>query len=709
MTEFPESRQKSESLPNSGVEVQVFEPGQILGAKYKIVSPIGQGGMGVVYRVRQVFLDKEFALKTLVSALVSDVSIRRFQIEAKAATSLNHPNLVQVHDFGVLDETQQPYLVMDYVDGMSLADHLRKVGTMPVEQAGPMFAQICLGLGYAHEQGIVHRDIKPGNIMLVNGMPWGSEGSVKVVDFGIAKLLSSDDGKIQALTRTGEIFGSPLYMSPEQCSGATVDRRTDVYSVGCVIYEALTGAQPHLGQTALTTMMMHQSDVPLSLREASLGKEFPQSIERIVTRMLQKDPNDRYQNLSLVAHELGRVFEEVSGSRKGAPRKPTKASHAIVVSLTKMYVWLSLTAIVSAVTGAAVMFFAFQNKGGGSSLADTSAADVASKNSQGNAKSIDAKAQAESDSEVSKTALEDEVIFNKVKPIPSRNFSVTFPERSIGLLFEASDGFPAGEIAKAAGQVNVELVAGRSLGLEIPFPRAEDVTRLSMLDSSTKSKIEVLQLGVPVLSSKRSFDQSTLRDILRQASSWPNLQAVNLLISADETVIGALANFKNLRNLMISYPRASAEAVSRLPSLSRVEKITVCGVQTDPIVRQLGRLGRVKSLVLENGMVTADALVSLNKCHSLKEVMIVHFSKKSRRNIDDASIQAIAGLSGLRSISFIHCDLAVPQIRTLCNSAGIRTINIVVPTQNPSVEESVRKFDYQQKVRFASEPEKLGE
>ncbi len=292
-------------------ELAKLEPDQIVAGKYKVVSILGTGGMGTVYRVLNMFVGKDYALKTLEKQQISDSSsVRRFQTEAKAASILNHQNLVQVHDFGLLDDGQ-PYLVMDFVKGIDLAEHLKQKGVMEVQESVKLFAQISRGLAYAHTQGVVHRDIKPSNVMLVSGAELGTIGSVKVVDFGIAKLLNSDDGEIQALTRTGEIFGSPLYMSPEQCTGAKVDHRCDVYSLGCVLFECLTGAPPHMGQNALATMMLHQSQEPLALTEASLGRTFPADLQQIVSKMLQKNPRDRYDNLDALADDL----ESVCGNR----------------------------------------------------------------------------------------------------------------------------------------------------------------------------------------------------------------------------------------------------------------------------------------------------------------------------------------------------------------------------------------------------------
>ncbi|HNB22217.1 MAG TPA: protein kinase [Candidatus Melainabacteria bacterium] len=280
-----------------------LKPGDIVGERYRVQSLIGQGGMGMVYKVEQIFLGKELALKILHSRTASDVSVRRFQHEARAAFGIDHPSLIAVHDFGLLEQ-RIPFLVMDYVKGRSLADRVKMQGTLSVQEAVPLFLGICFGLGYAHEHGVIHRDIKPSNIMLVDGLSAGEDGCVKIVDFGIAKFTQNEMTELQALTRTGEVFGSPLYMSPEQCSGTSVDQRSDIYSLGCVFFEMLTGTTPFVGANALSTMMQHMGENPPSLKEASMGKDFPPVLQQIVSRMLAKRAGDRYQNLSQVAADL---------------------------------------------------------------------------------------------------------------------------------------------------------------------------------------------------------------------------------------------------------------------------------------------------------------------------------------------------------------------------------------------------------------------
>jgi len=282
---------------------ELLQVDQVISDRYKVISVIGHGGMGAVYKVEQIFLRRMFALKTLHGHDFTEVAMRRFHKEAQAASKLNHPNLVKAHDFGVL-ENHQPFFVMDLVEGQNLSEYSRRVGILPIEEVLNIFIPVCFGLNYAHEQGVIHRDIKPGNIMLAVSPKEPGGYTPKVVDFGIAKMAENEDAHSMTLTRTGEVFGTPLYMSPEQCTGIKVDHRSDIYSLGCVIYEALTGAPPFHGDTALNLMMKHQSAMPASLKEASMGREFPSTLEAIVAKTLIKDPNARYQSFLDLALDL---------------------------------------------------------------------------------------------------------------------------------------------------------------------------------------------------------------------------------------------------------------------------------------------------------------------------------------------------------------------------------------------------------------------
>jgi serine/threonine-protein kinase len=286
-----------------------LEVGSFIGGTYRVLDFLGQGGMGFVYKVEHLMMAKVLALKVLRSEQVSEEAWKRFRIEAQAIARLDHANVVRIYDMSQT-EAGLPYYTMDLLVGESLADYLDEYYRLPVKEALPIFRQVCAGLAYAHDRGIIHRDIKPGNIMLLRDGRENAPPVVKIVDFGIAKLSSFDSGFGQGLTRPGEVFGSPLYMSPEQCSGQQLDHRTDMYSVGVTMFQALTGRPPLLGKTAIETTAMHQSVVPPAMAEVidlEEGEEpivFPPQLEEIVARLLEKSPDARYDSLADVASEL---------------------------------------------------------------------------------------------------------------------------------------------------------------------------------------------------------------------------------------------------------------------------------------------------------------------------------------------------------------------------------------------------------------------
>lgn len=282
-----------------------FNPGDIVGDNYQILKLIGSGGMGYVYSVHHRILQKDYAMKTLSSDQVSETAWRRLQVEAQAIAKMNHPNIVAIHNLG-LHQGKVPYYVMDLLHGTSLAERLKARGPLELKTACQIFIEICNGLGLAHRKGIVHRDIKPGNIFVLDQID-ASGARIKIVDFGIAKLTGAGELNKQNLTTAGEIFGSPYYMSPEQCEGKPIDTRSDIYSLGCTLFEALTGVPPFKGSNHLGTMLMHQTDEPPTLRQTDQSKTFPAAIENLVATMLAKNPDDRYQTLEQVAYDLQEI------------------------------------------------------------------------------------------------------------------------------------------------------------------------------------------------------------------------------------------------------------------------------------------------------------------------------------------------------------------------------------------------------------------
>lgn len=270
--------------------------GKIVGGHYEILSLIGQGGMSQVYKAKHLLLKRNVALKFLAVGRQFDAkSIARFQKEAEAASELQHLNICSTREFGV-NEEGIPFLVMDYVQGTSLGEMLLKEKTLSKHQSIEIMTGLCAGLEHAHERGVIHRDIKPANIILTRDK--AGAGVVKIVDFGIAKLIREDESGPN-LTQTGEVFGTPKYMSPEQCLGSKVDQRADIYALGCIFYEMLAGQPPFCDESAIKILFAHVNDEAPSLSDRC-GKE----IQAILRRCLEKDPSKRYQKVSELLTDL---------------------------------------------------------------------------------------------------------------------------------------------------------------------------------------------------------------------------------------------------------------------------------------------------------------------------------------------------------------------------------------------------------------------
>jgi serine/threonine protein kinase len=277
----------------------------LFAGKYLILEVLGEGGMSVVYLARHEALNKLVAIKTLHTHLMSKTSsLMRFKQEAQAASRLQHPGIVAMHDYGITEDGT-PYLVMDYLSGESLAELLHKIKSLPNADALNIFKQTTAAIAHAHERGVVHRDIKPSNIML--NFDEHNIVNVQIVDFGVAKLVESDEAA--KLTQTGESLGSPLYMSPEQCLGQQLDVRSDIYSFGCVMYEALMGVPALASDSVFKTMMKHIHDMPASFKDIRPEAKNLAGLERIVFKALAKEPAKRYQRMVDVLADLNNLHE----------------------------------------------------------------------------------------------------------------------------------------------------------------------------------------------------------------------------------------------------------------------------------------------------------------------------------------------------------------------------------------------------------------
>ncbi len=364
---------ESPAIPEPQSEVTSKDPliGQVVDGRYQIESVLGEGGMGIVYKSVHTTLGKSLAIKVLRPEVSKNEEIlARFKQEAQSASAIGNQHIIDISDFGVLPDGST-YFVMEFLSGMNLTDALQG-GRFPTERTIKIAKQLCSALGAAHEIGVIHRDMKPDNVQLIGR--GGEEDFVKVLDFGIAKV----GGTNSKLTQAGQVFGTPHYMSPEQCAGTTVDQRTDVYALGVILYEMATGQVPFDADNLMGILTKHLYENPVAPREFEPPIDVPPALEAVIMKALAKKPENRYQSMSEMAADLDAVLvgttpkavaEAVDRStRASTPQKESSPSvkvgipsQEIVIKKSNMPLYLVIGAIV--VAGAGVGTFLMGSKG----------------------------------------------------------------------------------------------------------------------------------------------------------------------------------------------------------------------------------------------------------------------------------------------------------------------------------------------------------
>ncbi|OPX42352.1 serine/threonine-protein kinase PrkC [Ruminiclostridium hungatei] len=277
--------------------------GQILGNRYLLLEKIGGGGMAVVYKAKCTLLNRFVAIKVLRSEFTNDEEfVKRFKVEAQAVASLSHPNVVSIYDVGHQEDIH--YIVMEYVDGMTLKEFINKHGAIDWQDAIKITIQICSAIEHAHKNNIVHRDIKPHNILLTK------EGIAKVTDFGIARAVTSS-----TITMVGSTIGSVHYFSPEQARGGFIDEKSDLYSLGIALYEMVTGKVPFDGDTPVSVALKHIQEIPVEPHK--LVPSLPYGVNEIIMKAIQKEQNVRYQSATSMINDLNRVLVQPQGGFVG--------------------------------------------------------------------------------------------------------------------------------------------------------------------------------------------------------------------------------------------------------------------------------------------------------------------------------------------------------------------------------------------------------
>ncbi len=322
-----------------------LEPGLIFEDRYAVIEKISEGGFGTLYKARHVDMDRLVAIKILNPELLGDKENRaRFKIEGRILAELIQPNIVQFFHFGMLAD-RQSYIVMEYLDGHSLRQVLQTGGRLSADRVLAIALQLCEGLEAAHEKGIIHRDLKPNNIMVMDC------DLVKLIDFGLSRVLVSSSVSVtEHLTKTGLLIGSVNYMSPEQCCGKNADQRSDIYSLGCILYEALTGREPFEADNPMGLLHKHLVAVPTPLAEK--GIQLPRGLDVVIEKALEKNPDSRYQKASDMKRDLNMVQQGkgaliLRSSPKESTGRPSQRSWGIVSMICIVALTLLATMYIS--------------------------------------------------------------------------------------------------------------------------------------------------------------------------------------------------------------------------------------------------------------------------------------------------------------------------------------------------------------------------
>lgn len=660
-----------------------LEEGITIGGAYRVVHFVARGGMGSVYLVEHQSLKRALALKTLRPDKISRDAWVRFVTEAKVLARLEHPNLVKVYDLGTIDN-KLPYFVMDYVDGKPLSEVIKKRGALPLGETLAIYEQVAAGMVYAETLGLLHRDIKPSNLMLIESQ--SKYPQVKLMDFGLAIQAAGGAGGTQG----EKIYGSPPYMSPEQSLDQPLDHRSDIYSFGCALFETLTGAPPFIGESVLITLSKHQIEPPPTLKEATLGEDFPPVLEKAVAKMLAKDPAHRFQNFTEVKElitklrtldEQDRLRQVNTVDRQSAKTNSDSATAPVSKPMNIIAIVAGIGCLLLALAVLSYTFWTFNNNDKADN-ANEPGRPAAKHHVAGvflpepNILSLPAESYTPPNNADPSTVLAD--FYEKFEPCQSAQ--VMGKEKRV---FRFPPEYDMGTIGIVddTGKNRHDLTIARG-GLAIK-PDLKIIFAPSMLCLSHPEFFNKLGSGniyALDLANNHALNDSTFEVV----GKIGDLAALDLsLTDITDGAMPSLAKLSKLRHLDISRTEVTGDGMVTLPQLNQLQSLRLGRIfQIGRILDKLNQSESLSALTIEDEAMSIKELKKLAQVKSLKHLTLSETSTKcsdlaelapldkleslqfTSQNIDNDLPSAVKHLPALKTLILLSLDLKGEQANT---------------------------------------------
>ncbi|MDX2107652.1 MAG: protein kinase [Candidatus Melainabacteria bacterium] len=655
-------------------------PKTIVAERYTVEKEIGRGGMGVVLKAHDKTLDITVAIK-LLGKDPTGQGAARLQREATAAGKLKHQNIARVFDFGQTDDST-PYMVMEYLEGQTLADLIKEIGKLDCKTAIPIFAQVAAAMSYAHNNGVIHRDIKPSNVLLVELEQ--SPSQVKLLDFGVASIVNDN----QHLTRTGAIVGSPLYMSSEQTLGEDATSRSDIYSFGCLMFETLTGQVPFMGSSALETMSMHRSSAPPLLSDLISVQMVPNDIVLLIDECLRKSPQNRPADFAAVLDRLKTIQESLENKTLSAELIQKISNQHFKIRLHQFWKSrfgaLTVLAILCALLALGYSVFKSEHR-----------------------------RVAETKTVPKRSAIENPLLKDgsMISPKGTIGSGLRYIDSSDSAMVSADDSVTDSDLIVLKNKrVNVAyLDHGAFDGSGLQYLNPDTLTYLSIKNSGVKSEnlkylrsmklLRTLQIGSPFISDDAlknlqglsSLEFLNLRSDKITNSGIKNLESLPIQefsiqsIGITDEVTNSLQKMKNLQILHLLKTSVGADIGVRVAQISKLNELYLAGTSklsaasfkalsklnlitlglsgveiNEEAFKEIAKIKTLQKFVIGDARFDSRNLHYLN---DLPELNYLDFSNSTR--IDDDLIASLDGFKNLKILYFNDSNITEKQFLKL--------------------------------------------